>query len=605
MKNNRVVNEELINLFETYYSRSVKPLILMYEAPTGYGKTTIAPYHGYYAYKYNISYGYIHVLPMRSMVYKLYQDYTDSNIFKKELLNQYLHGLTTSEQGVCYQASGLTIFGKNPFLSCLLNFTTFDSFFLNLIRMGIGERSILTRHHETSRLMIFTSTVSFDEVHLYGGDPGSPETIMYNNFMLSLQAVLYSRSPVNILSATLPSKLSDELYNTIKDFVNLGMCFLRINYGEKVLITPDSCIPKINLQYSDPEYDSKAGSVKWKNRLMCEKESINEIISDIKEKYLNGLKILIVVNKPERAVRINKKLEEFGVNSILIHGRLKHIEREEREEKISDTKVLVATQVVEAGIDVDYDVLYTDIAPPSNLIQRAGRINRYFEKEDGEVNIIIHEDAYKYVYKDDIIVKTIDYLKKNIELINWRKTKCNGDKCKGYKEFLDEVYENINVDKQKTVTGMLLDYILQALLPIISYGEIRKTFLKTCYDERGIARSSLLIPLIHIEEDTDVRYLTWEELYKNTIPASLTWIHYNANNLFEKNVKAVFITEIGEEASEFGVDVLEIDRCDLKERICKFLIGEVEGLNKDSRKGFFIGLLVKKNAYKEGLGLLV
>lgn len=54
--------------------------------------------------------------------------------------------------------------------------------------------------------------------------------------------------------------------------------------------------------------------------------------------------------------------------------------------------ILVATQVVEVGLDITSEALHTELAPAASIIQRAGRCARY-ENEKG--------DVYVYALPDD------------------------------------------------------------------------------------------------------------------------------------------------------------------------------------------------------------
>ena len=47
--------------------------------------------------------------------------------------------------------------------------------------------------------------------------------------------------------------------------------------------------------------------------------------------------------------------------------------------------LLVATQVVEVSLDIDFDILYSENAPIDAIVQRAGRVNRKREKDNTKV----------------------------------------------------------------------------------------------------------------------------------------------------------------------------------------------------------------------------
>lgn len=73
--------------------------------------------------------------------------------------------------------------------------------------------------------------------------------------------------------------------------------------------------------------------------------------------------------------------------------------------------ILVSTQTIEAGIDVDLDLIYRDIAPLDSLVQSAGRVNRENTlKEKGKIKVytvkIRNEPTYKRVYDKFLIDHT-------------------------------------------------------------------------------------------------------------------------------------------------------------------------------------------------------
>lgn len=92
----------------------------------------------------------------------------------------------------------------------------------------------------------------------------------------------------------------------------------------------------------------------------------------------------------KNAVESQNKKEEKTTKVILLHGRMRPCDRVSRMDLILDfnkkqqgagtrgeaSLIVVATQVIEAGLDVSADYLWSEIAPWSSVIQRLGRLNR-------------------------------------------------------------------------------------------------------------------------------------------------------------------------------------------------------------------------------------
>ena len=101
---------------------------------------------------------------------------------------------------------------------------------------------------------------------------------------------------------------------------------------------------------------------------------------------------LVIVNTVDRARKLYELLAKqeslASVPRKLIHSRFRPIEREQWSEflgrKDSTRRILISTQVVEAGVDLSASVLYTELAPWASLVQRFGRCARY-PGESGQI----------------------------------------------------------------------------------------------------------------------------------------------------------------------------------------------------------------------------
>ena len=105
---------------------------------------------------------------------------------------------------------------------------------------------------------------------------------------------------------------------------------------------------------------------------------------------------LVVVNRVDHAVALWGELrrvmakEEFSEEPILIDSRFRPLDRKNQIERLLSTRppeghVVVATQVVEAGVDISAKVLFTELGPWPSLVQRFGRCNRKGEYDDASV----------------------------------------------------------------------------------------------------------------------------------------------------------------------------------------------------------------------------
>jgi CRISPR-associated endonuclease/helicase Cas3 len=114
-------------------------------------------------------------------------------------------------------------------------------------------------------------------------------------------------------------------------------------------------------------------------------------------KHQPGTLTLVVVNRVARAQQVYQALttpEKKSKQSLcdpahvgLIHSRFRRQDRLRHEALLfgEGDRIIIATQAVEAGVDVSARLLITELAPWSSLVQRIGRCNRRAEYSDAEV----------------------------------------------------------------------------------------------------------------------------------------------------------------------------------------------------------------------------
>ena len=95
-----------------------------------------------------------------------------------------------------------------------------------------------------------------------------------------------------------------------------------------------------------------------------------------------------IASAQETFRQLKSALSDCGAPVGLLHSRFPQFQREENErhwttllgkgfEQRPRGCILVGTQVVEQSIDIDADLLFTDIAPTDLILQRIGRLHRH------------------------------------------------------------------------------------------------------------------------------------------------------------------------------------------------------------------------------------
>lgn len=175
-----------------------------------------------------------------------------------------------------------------------------------------------------------------------------------------------------------------------------------------------------------------------RNRYKIFDETIEEAIPQIEESVNMGKKTLVVVNNVAKCQELYKIFKHL--NPMCYHSKFILKDRKEKEKEIDNQRLLIATQVVEVSLDIDFDVMFTECAPPDAIVQRAGRVNRRREKTDSCISIYRASEISKRIYDSDnngLLTRSFDIFKKSSEKLT------ENDLIK----IVEDVYADIEIEK--------------------------------------------------------------------------------------------------------------------------------------------------------------
>ena len=251
-----------------------------------------------------------------------------------------------------------------------------------LARFGVGtiDQSLLgvlqTRHWFVRLLGLAGKVVIFDEVHAYD---------VYMSALLCrlLRWLRALDCTVILLSATLPTSARDSLLGAWRgdDLLPEPAPYPRLTFShgasfpEAVTVAdPKAPVKDVSLAWVDPDWDSVLGQVR----------------ADLPD---GGCALLLcnTVTRAQDAYRIlGPALEKDGWTVTLFHARTLAGWRQEDEKKVLETFgkestpdrqglkiLLIATQIVEQSLDLDFDWMASEMAPGDLLLQRMGRLWRH------------------------------------------------------------------------------------------------------------------------------------------------------------------------------------------------------------------------------------
>lgn len=220
------------------------------------------------------------------------------------------------------------------------------------------------------------SVLIVDEVHAY-------DAYMYGLLEAVLKAQHAAGGSALLLSATLPSQLQQALLATYQEKLPSLTAYPLIAWAPA-----HSGVVK-HFELTEAQYPASF-PVFIDTRAVPDLLPDSLLLDEMVAAARNGAQVALVCNLVDVAQRIYGQLKERNLADIdlqLFHARFTHLDRRDKEQAVQNCfgregdrsrgRILVATQVIEQSLDVDFDWLITQLCPVDLLFQRLGRLHRH------------------------------------------------------------------------------------------------------------------------------------------------------------------------------------------------------------------------------------
>ena len=266
--------------------------------------------------------------------------------------------------------------------------------FLSDVGAGTVDQALLsvlpTRHQSLRMLGLMRRVLILDEIHAY-------DAYMQHEIerLLEFQAGLGGFAI--LLSATLPKESRKRLANAFSKGLGQDVDTAKIDGNS--MEYPLATIQSNSVQAATKVMGQTSRARSLPVRFL---DTPREAIDEVKKAADSGKAVLYIRNTVDDALDAFTELKDRGLTPELFHARFALEDRLKKEELVIKTfgkdseddkragKILIATQVVEQSLDLDFDALITDLAPIDLLIQRAGRLWRHDRKNrDGDPELLV------------------------------------------------------------------------------------------------------------------------------------------------------------------------------------------------------------------------
>lgn len=262
--------------------------------------------------------------------------------------------------------------------------TTLDKFLCRYFSFGDKQKSFVF----PLRINQENTLICFDEAHSY-------DEISFTNFQSLVQSLYEAGRSLILMTATMPEQLIERFdYLDKIDFINDVESSNKLNQFQQQTLKRPYQNQKAFEWVSDLQQSQEAPE--------AFQQTFTQIICQEWEQFKTNRRILAVVETVRDAAAIYQQLKDQLTADtqsddrylFLYHGRIADKLRPELYQQIKqrddDGKpyILVTTSAIEVGCNLNAEVLISQICPPENLVQRAGRCNRKGDVKDAKVIVL-------------------------------------------------------------------------------------------------------------------------------------------------------------------------------------------------------------------------
>lgn len=218
---------------------------------------------------------------------------------------------------------------------------------------------------------------------------------LYPGFEMKLAALSYSKIIIDEIQMYSPR---------LAAFIVLGLKYITDMGGKFLIMTATlpplfvEALKRLDVPFEKPgkpflKRNSDNQPIKRHVMQIVEKDLTKEEIL----KHALNRKVLIIVNTVTKAQQLYQAFQATEIDVSLLHGRFISQHRKEKEDAIlklgkricTCTGIWITTQLIEASVDIDFDILFTELSDASGLFQRMGRVYRERDYLENIPNIYV------------------------------------------------------------------------------------------------------------------------------------------------------------------------------------------------------------------------